>query len=464
MQKDLTQNDLGNRFKISVNETSEVARRLEIEIPRELFDSQYDRELSKIVGRVSIKGFRPGKAPKEMVQKMYGSSIRGEVISDLINNAYQRAVSENSLKVVGQPNIKLDGLIEETTKTTPIMVTADVEIFPEPELKNYFGVACDAEVEEFSEARLEKSIQQFLRMFAKEEPVTDRKVSQKDDVVEVTISSTIDGADAPMYSMKPKGTLELDEERYIPEVIKGLIGLEVGGKRTVTSTVPEEANAEVAGKTITHELELHAISTRIVPELNDEFVKENKFGETVQDLRERFTKELTTEVEQRNRFAKERAVLDAVSEKNKFMIPQAMIDEEIRQMLFEMRALNPRDEKSFQVPMDDFRKEFGEGAEKRLRRALVIRRIADQEDVKFTDEDLENWIKAEAEKSEISIEEAKKQVQFDKSREQMKRDLRLQNVLDSLIEKANIKETIKAEEDDEPKAKSKKKAAKKKAE
>ncbi len=428
--------------KISVEEKGEVARSISIEIPRELVNDQYERELRKAVSSAQVKGFRPGRAPKAVVAKMYGPQIQGEVLKRLISDAYQGAVRDHSLDVVGYPEIHIDN---EDNLDLPLVVRADVSIYPAPELKDYFGVEFSVEKQEVSDGQIAERLETLRANYARLEPVTGRTTVEKGDVVCMDYEGECEGQ--PFKGSSGKDAyVEVGSGKSLPGIEDALTGMNVGEVKETVIVMPEGANAEVSGKEAKYTITLKSIFTRIVPELNDEFAAQTGAAASVEELKERVSEQLEREVKRANEAAREDKLFQAIIERNPFAVPQLMIDEEIRVLLFEMRLLDARNENSFKVDVTRFREVLGKAAEFRVRRAVALSRIIEQEGLKFNEDDVNGWLDELAAQENVSRAEVDKIYGFPKEKNRLKDMMASRKMIDQLLASAKITEEEKRNE------------------
>ncbi len=428
-------------YRISVEETGEVDRNIKIEIPYEMYRVKFDSVLSRAAGQAQIKGFRPGHAPRSVVEKMYGDRIQVDVLNELIDAAFRDATKKHALKIVGSPNIDLAPLKDKED----IVFTAGVSVLPEPEIKNYSNLKLEVEVEEFSEDDVAKEIEQILEHFSKFEDVTERKVIKNKDYVELDYVGKLDGND--FQGSTGQGVLINVGAGDLEEFEKALLGAEVGQEKEIALTMPEDTpNPEIAGKLVNYQVKITGIKTRELPELDDEIAKKSGMGSDVATFKQNVHDNMERQVKGRNQQNRENALFQALAEKNTFQIPQAMVDEEIRSVLFESRVLDPNKRESFDMDMTPFRGRLGEGAEMRVRRSIMLGRIIDQEKIKVSDEDLDTWLEEKVKEAKANREDVNKAFGFPKSASRLKEIVSREKAIEFLFSSAQVKETKKKKE------------------
>ena len=270
-------------YEIQIAETSEATRELTITIPESVFSGRFNKMLSKTATEVRLKGFRPGRAPRAVVSKLYGPKIKGEVLNQLIYDAYQAAVTENSLDVVGLPDISVEN---EELEGKDIVIKAKVGLYPRPEIKDFEGLKLNVELESLKPEDIDLRAQALREEHAVYEDINDRTKAQDADVAVVDYSATIDGESFPGSS----GTdtrVHIGSGVSIAGIEAALVGLGIGETVSVEVTMPEDAEEKLRGKQALYSLTLKSLQMKTVPELDDDFAKKTGLGESVSQLKEK---------------------------------------------------------------------------------------------------------------------------------------------------------------------------------
>ena len=422
-------------LKSSIEETSEATRSISFEIPRDLYNKKFNSLVSKTASKAHIKGFRPGKVPPAHIKKIYGEQIHSDVIGDLVSNAYQDVVKEKKLKVVGHPSFD----IQDKDKDKDVTVKADVSIYPEPDLKNYQGISFSFEPQEFSKEEIEKRLQSICEQQAKIEPITKRKKAKKGDLAVVDYSASVDGVDIPSASAKGI-QIELGKDDGNKKIAKEIIGMEVGSVRTAEITLPDNYAEDLRKSPALYSITLNSIMSKTVPEISDEVAKISGIADDLKALESKIEENLKKEVENINKSRKEEAFFDAVFEKNEFEIPPALVDEEIRMMLFEFGLLNPQDQKSYSMDISRFREMFAEKATTNAKRGVILTQLEKQEKPESTESDVEAWLDERAKEEMRSREEVNQYYQFPDQVDRLKAHVARTKMVESLISGSKIKE------------------------
>ena len=435
----------------SVTEIDEVTTQFKVSIPADKVADEFDAAIASLQKNAKIKGFRPGKAPKQMVEKLHGSRVQFEVANRLISSSLQDLVNEHKIRMVGDPDIDIASM--ENGK--PIEYTANVSIYPEPKITGLDKVEVSVPKREVSEEDIETVLNNFAQSKAKVEPLSFRTKAEKGDIINAVIEVNVEGE-------KPSPAEPVDialGEGALPEEVEAkIIGLECGSTTEVEIVVADDFPIEdMRGKKSHYKVSLNSLSQKVLPEINDEFAKSIEFGgETLLELRMNIRERLEQEMERQSDMDKERAIVDRLLEKNPFKVPQAIVDDEIRYLLVQNGFIDPQKTNVKEISMEPFREQLQPVAEQRVRSSILIDRIAKTEDIKAEESDFEKAVKEMAESNNITEEEVKKYL-ADKNRAlNFAVEITRNKVLKYLSEKAKVSfETPKKEEKEPKKAKSK---------
>lgn len=372
----------------------EITRKATVTVPTEKFNAAYENELKKIVSRVKINGFRPGKAPRQMVETLHGESVKWEVISKIVSETLHTVVTSNSLQMVGSPKID----ILKNDSNTPIEYTAEFSIYPTPVVSGYKGVAVEVEKDEVDDLAVNKVIDTFRR--SKSTPKdTSRTSVQSDDIIDISVVfKSKDGSE----TTPEVATIGLGDGRLPKEFDEQVIGMNIGDTKEVKLSSGEEGE-------LIYIVTLNKISQRELPEVTDEFViglgLEDK---SVKDLLESTRKRLEEQSAAQSKEKAKNLIVEKLVELNPFQLPQPMIDDEIRNLLIRVGAVDPNKTKFEDIPIDPFRESFGEMAAKRVKANIVVDQVATAEKISPNDADMKSAFQEIATQYRVSESEARK--------------------------------------------------------
>ena len=412
--------------------------KLTIEVPAEELEKALETAYQKNKNKISVPGFRKGKVPRNMIEKMYGPAIFYEdAANELIPDAYEKALDECEEEIVSAPKID----VTQIEKGKDFIFTAEVAVKPEVTLGKYKGIKVDeadlAVTEEEINAQIEKERENSARTIS----VEDRPVKDG-DITTLDFEGFVDG----VAFEGGKGTdypLTIGSGSFIPGFEEQLIGAELNKEVEVNVTFPEDYHAkDLAGKPATFKCKIKDIKEKELPELDDEFASEVSAFDTMAEYKEDVKKSLEMKKADAAKIAKEEAVIDAVIEDAKMDIPDAMVETEQRQIIEEfsqrmrMQGLTMEQYMQFtgmtpQALMDQTKPQ----ALKRIQSRLVLEAVAKAEDLKASEEDYAAEIKDMSEKYQME-EDKIKEMLGEKGKKQVEEDLAIRKAVDFLVDNA----------------------------
>ncbi|MEZ4754777.1 MAG: trigger factor [Bdellovibrionota bacterium] len=418
----------------SIEDVNDVTKKLNVTIPSEMVATEVEVALGNIAKTAKIKGFRPGKAPINMVKNFHGSRVHMEVANRLISSTLGDLVKEHELNMVGSPEIDVANLEEGEN----ISYTANVSLYPSPIIKGYDKFEVEVPKEEVSDTEVDAVIEQLRNSRATSKAVEGREIVNSGDVIEGTLAIALDGEDAaapePIVVGLGEGQLPVELEAGIP-------GIKLGESKQIEGSIPvDHPNQEVRGKKAVFTITVNSISEKILPELNDEFAKGLGIeAETLLELRIKVRERLESEAEKEQKAALQSAVLDKLLERNEFDVPQALIDEEIWNFLVRGGMVDPNKVKMQDIDISRFRDQMGPMAEKRVKAVVMVDQIADQEKIEVTVVDTESHYQEFADQSNVSIEEVKKFFSDEWRQKQIEAEIKRSKATELLVDRAKIK-------------------------
>ncbi|MFN8389214.1 MAG: trigger factor [Bdellovibrionota bacterium] len=424
-------------LKISVETQGEVHRNINIEIPRTEYSRRFDDALHKASSKVRLKGFRPGRVPKAMVAKLYGSEIHSEVMEAFALKGLQTAFDEHKLEIVGRPEVKYG----EDDGKEDLKITAAVAIAPKPTINEFKNLALEVEVKEFKESDVEHELEHVRGHHAEYLPIEDRKVVEKGDYAAVEYELLVDGKLLPGEKKQTRFAEVGSGTRLPKQLDDALIGAPVGEEQTVKVTLDDSSDPALAGKEAEYVFTVSEIRKRVLPELSDDLAKKSGMAEDLEGLKKAVREQVEKSVTDQNLATKERKLFEKLIELNPFELPQAMVDEEIRSMLFEMGAMDRRKRESYQMDVSPFRQHLGAQADYRVRSVVILDRIREQEDFKPSDEDFEQWLDGLVTKGGFkSREELDKHFGLPQNKERLLEICAREKTTENLVSSAKITE------------------------
>lgn len=443
---------------------------LTVEVSAEEFEAAVEKAYRKQRGSIRVPGFRPGKAPRKMIENMYGAGVfYEEAVNEALPDAYTAAVKEQELEVVGYPEVELLSVGKEG-----FSFKATVAVYPEVNLGQYKGVeAPKAEVsvtDEDVEGRIKEMADRNSRMVS----VEDRAVA-KGDIANIDFEGFLDGV--PFDGGKSDSfDLEIGSGQFVPGFEDQVAGMSISEEKDINITFPEDYHADLAGKAVVFHVKVNAIKVKEIPALDDEFAKDVSEFDTLEELKKDVREKMLAEREEGAKRAFEDAAMAKVAAGIQADIPDAMIEEQARRFVDNFRMQL----QSQGVPYEQYMKMTGMEEEKlmadakapaegQVRMDLAIAAIVKAEGLEASDEDVEAEYSKMAGQYGMDVENVKKYLNDDVIKEQIVRAKAVELVAAAAVpvkpEEVKAEET-KAEETEteEPKPAKPKRTRKKKAE
>lgn len=442
-------------MSVQVEKLEKNMAKLTIEVPAEEFEAAIETAYQKNKNRISVPGFRKGKAPRKLIEKMYGPSIFYEDAANaLIPDAYDKAVDECGEEVVSSPSID----VTQVEAGKSFIFTAEVALKPEVTLGTYKGVKVEKPEVVVTEEDIDARINEERESNAREIVVTDRAVKDGDMTI-IDFEGFVDGVafDGGKGENYP---LTIGSGSFIPGFEEALVGAELNTEVDVNVTFPEDYHAtELAGKPAVFKCTVKEIKEKQLPELDDEFASEVSDFDTMAEYREDVKKSLTEKKEEEAKAAKEEAVLDAVIADAKMEIPDAMLETQQRQLIdnfaqrIQAQGLSLEQYMQFTgLTLDAMKEQLKPEALKRIQSRLVLEAVAAAEKMEATDEELEDEYKTMAEAYGMEADKVK-ELLGESGKKQVAQDICVRKAADFIVENAKEgkatkkKSTKKAAED-----------------
>ena len=435
-------------MSVQVEKLEKNMAKLTIEVSAEEFDAAIEQAYQKDKKKISLPGFRKGKAPRKMIEKMYGTGVFYEDAANIvIPKAYSEAAKECGEEIVSQPEIS----VTQIGAGQPFIFTAEVALKPAVTLGDYKGVEVEKTPVEVSEEEVDKEVDKERENNSRTIDVDDRAV-EKGDMIKLNFEGFVDGT--PFEGGKAEDySLTIGSGSFIPGFEDQLIGAKIGEEVEVNVTFPEEYHAaELKGKPAVFKCTVNEIKVKELPEADDEFAKDvsefDTLAEYKDDIRAKLLEKKTADAK---REKQNKTVAKAV-ENATMEIPEAMITEQVRRMAddfarrLQSQGLSMDQYMQFTgLTMDTLAQQMRPEALKRIQNSLVLEAIAKAENIEVSDEKVNEEIEKMAAAYKMEADKLKELI-GDAEKEQMKSDLAIQAAVDMITDAAVEVEAAKEEE------------------
>ena len=431
-------------MNVQVENLEKNMAKLTIEVPAEEVEKAIQAAYMKEKNKISIPGFRKGKVPRQMIEKMYGAAIfYEEAANTLIQDNYAQAMEESKADIVSRPVID----VVQIEAGKPFIFTAEVAVRPEVKLGKYKGVQVTKVDTTVTEEEIDTKLEAERQKNSRTVTVTDRPAANGDTAV-IDFEGFVDGV-AFEGGKGENHPLELGSHSFIDTFEDQLVGHNAGDEVEVNVTFPEQYQAaDLAGKPAVFKVKIHEIKTKEIPELNDEFAQDVSEFETLAEYREDVKKRLEVEKENDAKRTKEDEAIKKIIEKSEMEIPEAMIETQCENMINEFAQRIAQSGLSMEqymqfsgMNLDKLKEQVRPEAETRIKSSLVLEQIAKDENIEISEEEVDAEIEKMA--AQYGMEADKlKEYMGEKEKESLKRDLSINKAVDLIME--NVKERAKA--------------------
>ena len=441
----------------SVEKQEKSTVELVIEIGKEEFEAAVEKVYKKQRGKISVPGFRKGKAPRKIIEGMYGSGVFYEdAINDLYPEAYAQAIEQEKLDAVAWPKVEIVDVGKEG-----LTFKALVTVRPEVKLGEYKGLTAEKAEVAISDEDVDNELKPFINRATR--MVTVERAAETGDTVVIDFEGFLDGK--PFDGGKAEGhSLELGSGSFVPGFEEQLVGAKAGDEKELNITFPEDYVPDLAGKAVIFKVKVKEVKEHQAPVVDDEFAKDVSEFETLEEFKKSLGDKLLDSKTKSAQQEYENAVIEQLVGNMEADIPDAMVEVQLDKLMedFSMRLSNQGMKMEDYLAMmgatpESMRASARPTAQRQVEVDLALTAVADAESITISDEELEEELKKIAEEYKLELDEVKRAIPV----EDMKRDLRLRKASELVMAEAKVGEAPKKEEAEE---KPKKTTRKKKAE
>ena len=389
---------------LKVKTTARPGSRLAVEVavPAERCKESYEAAVSRLSRTINLPGFRKGKVPRAVLLQQIGPlRIRATALESMVDGIWREAIEQEKIEALGQPDLTdgFEKLLDAFDPSKELTVTLETDVAPVPKLKSTKGLKAEAESVSFDASKVDEMIEQSRRQMATLVPVENRAAATGDVAVVGFAGTYSDDGSAIEGGSADSMDVELEDGRMIPGFVEGIVGMTIGDEKTVECQFPEDYPKEDArGRKASFVINLKDLKTRELPELDDAFAKQASDKETMAELRADLEQRLKDDAENRQKSNRHDALIAALVEQLEVELPESLVQQEVRNLVEQTAgqfAQQGMDVKSLFTPelvrnlMESSRPE----AEERLRRSLALSALAEAEDLKVEDGDIDAKVK-----------------------------------------------------------------------
>jgi trigger factor len=424
-------------MKVNVEEISSIKKKMLIEIPEDQVTQEVDSFYKDLGKKAKIKGFRPGKVPRDILVRYFKDYVKAEIVQKLIEETYPKALTETDLHPVSPPAIDPG----EFNEGKPFQYSAAIEVKPDIQLGGYAGLKIEGKKEEVKAEEVEERVKALQNLHANLKTISEARPIQSGDYVIVDYEASLGGK--PLEGGKAIDfTVEVGSGQFIPAFEEKLIGLKLEEEREIEVSFPEDYGYQKwAGKTVSFHVTIKEIKEKILPSLDDEFAKDLGDYSSLEELKAK----LRGEIEKEKELALERQlkdqVVDQLLEANPFEVPESLVEEQVKALVSDTKlrlAAQGVDLKRLGVTEEKLQEDYKATALKQVRTFLILEKIAGQEGIAVTDEEADDRLKEISERMRQKFDVMKRYYEKNGLLPEVKAGIIRDKTLNFLLEKANV--------------------------
>ncbi len=428
-------------MQVTVEDVSSVKKILHIEVPEKIVIRELDNAYKNLKKNAKVKGFRPGKAPRSVLERLYKKDVHGDVSSKLLQDSFVEALKETELNIIGNPKIEPPQLEEKG----PYKYDATVEVKPEIDDIDFKGLTLKKALYQVTDEEMEAQLKLLQKNMTQQIPITEDRPVQENDSVMIDYEGFKDGMPFPETQKTKNFTMKIGAGAISKTLDEELIGMKPGENREITVNFPEDHfNDKLANHEITFHVTLHEIREEILPEIDDEFAKKLGQYETLDDLKNAITKNLNEGYQKRVEQELNEQIYKDLIERTEFELPDSMVDYELNNIIDEIEKTLTYYNKTMEeqgLTKEMLVEEHRETAEKKVRRHLILGKIIDQENIELSDQELEDGFADMAQAVNQPVEAIKNYYQQNQDNlDFFKHTLLEKQAIKLIIESSNIEE------------------------
>lgn len=377
-------------MQVTVEDLSPIKKKIGVALPPEEVRAQIDQAYRGLQQRARIKGFRPGRVPRAILERYYGEQVRSEVLGRLIEDSYARALEQHHLRAVARPEI----VAEEVRPETGLRYSATIEIKPEFEVAGYDAIAVARSVQPVSEAAVDAEVERLRQSLAHMVRCEDRDTVEQGDLVEIAYTGVVDGRVLP-GAVAESRVIEVGSQTFPPPFEEKLVGLRRGESAHVEVHYPaHHRSPEIAGKAVTFRVEIKEIGRKELPALDDDLAKDHGECGSLEELRSKLRSALEAVAEREANEAMRTALVRTLVERNPIEVPHALVERRFEAMLHELglHDATAGGDAEREAQLERLRGELRQRARESVYAALLLERLAAQQHLEVADAEIDEHI------------------------------------------------------------------------
>ena len=427
-----------SELSVKVEDISQVKKKMSFAIPWTFVKDELESVYRDIGKKAKIKGFRPGKIPRKMLENYFKADAEGETITNIVNKYYWQELDNRGIVTLSRPEIEQDGLKENTD----FLFSASFETEPTFEPQGYQGIELEKTTISISEEDMEKRLQEIRKMFATMQDINEDRQAVMGDFLTIDFAGTLDGEALPELK-SDNFLLELGSNRFIPGFEEKLVGMKKDETKEINLTFPNDYHEKkMAGKDVAFTVTVKGLKEQKLPEIDENFIKNFDKYNTLEDLKNDVRKSMEDQCQRQSDADLKDKIIEALLKANEFEAPPSLVE---RQIFFMMSDTQKRmksagmEEKSAMELSFRMHDQFKQEAEKTVKSFLLIKKIAEKEGITVSDEDIDSHFKELAEIHHTDYDVVKSAYDNEERVNSLKSEIVQKKVFDFIEHQANIR-------------------------
>lgn len=439
-------------MKVTVEDQSTVKKVLHIEVPEKEVVAELNSAYAQLKKTAKVKGFRPGKTPRSVLERLYGKDVKADVAGKLIQSAFMDALKETELKIVGSPQVDPPDLEDQAD----YRFDATVEIHPDIADIEYKGLELNKTRYDASDEEVEVQLKVLQRNLTKREKIGEERPLAEGDVAVIDYEGFRNGQPFEPTQKTENFTMKVGDGQIVKDLDDGLVGMQIDEEKEIDVTFPEDYYKEdMAGQQLVFKVKLNEIREEIIPELDDEFAKSisDQF-DSLETLKTKIMENLAEGYKKRTEQELNEQVFQQLLEKIEFEVPDTLVEAELQHIISDAQRSFEQSNRSLEdagLTVEGLKEQYRPTAEKQVRRHLILTKLIEQESLNLSDEELDQGFQEMADTYQQPVEHLKGYYSQNKEGLQFfKHTLLEKKALNLIIDNGRITEVEPTLEDAEP--------------
>lgn len=423
---------------IKMEELSPVKKKMSLEIPWNEVKDELDAVYHEVGKKAKIKGFRPGKIPRKMLETYFKNQVEEETITNIVNKYYWQTLEEKKIVAVSKPDITQEGIKENTDFSFSASFESEADFEP----KGYKGIEVEKEEIKVTEDDVEKRIDEIRQMFATMEEVTDDRSVANGVFAVIDFTGSLDGEPYPELNAQDY-LLEIGSQRFVPGFEEQLLGMKKGEMKEIKVTFPADYHdSRFAGKEVVFKVTVKSLKEKKLPETDENFIKNFERYNTLEEFRNDVRKSLEEKSQSMSKVNLQNNMTELLLKENDFEVPAALVERQIYYMIADMQrrmmssGIDENMAMDFSLKMHD---KYKDEATKIVKSFLLLKKIAEKEAFTIDESEVDKYIEELSVQTGRDFEMMKKMYENEERKDGLRMELLQKKVFDFIEQNANIK-------------------------